>query len=146
MGYYVTLEESTFTLPTDELDEAYRRMCNLNERDDLKNGGSYSGGKMTAKWFSWMPENYPETCENADSIFRELGFQTEQSAEGLKLVGYDSKTGQEELFLQAVCDLAAADSRMYWIGEDGQRWMYEYGGERPVCYEATVNYLPLEDN
>jgi hypothetical protein len=142
MGYYVTLTESSFRIPHKNLDEAYKRMCELNKHDDLKRGGSFGGDGTSEKWFSWMDANYPETCTNAAAIFEDLRFEIEITDTHLVLARFDCKYGQEELFLAAISDLAEPGSQMYWEGEDNQRWMFTYGGKTPIEYEAKVEYVP----
>jgi hypothetical protein len=66
MGYYVRIVNSTARIPAANLDRAYQRMCALNHtHDHVKRGGSWGGGKQTAKWFSWMDADYPATCADA---------------------------------------------------------------------------------
>lgn len=132
MGYYVHVRESNAIIPAENLDEAYRRMCALNvTHDHLKRGGSYSGGRMTAKWFSWMDENYPETCKDAAEILEALGFECDSTdAGGLDVMYYDNKSGQEDLFISAIADLFVPGSFIHWQGEDGEqyRWEFDEGG------------------
>ena len=131
MGYYVHIEESNCMLPAKNYALAYWRMCALNDHDELKRGGS-----RTEKWFSWMGKNYPETCEDAKDILVELGFDMEETNDGLTIYGYDSKSGQEELFLAAISDLLITVNGMYdsghkpfivWRGEDDMVWKDVYG-------------------
>lgn len=124
MGYYVTLENSTFNIPADKLDEALARLKALNHKPGVeKRGGSWGPGGQTAKWFSWMSEKYDEEVNSAEEVFEALGFEVECNPDdGLTLVGYDSKTGQEDLFIDEVADLAAPGWFMEWRGEDGEKW------------------------
>jgi hypothetical protein len=123
MGYYVTCTDSNFVIPQENLGKAYEALCALNERDDLKTGGSWSGGKKTEKWFAWMDPDYPSTCPDAESIFRELGFETDHDSKGgLCILYYDNKSGSEDLFLEAVAPYADEGSYLVWRGEDGEMW------------------------
>ena len=140
MGYYVHIEDANCKLPAKHYDVAYWRMCELNKRDELKRGGSYSknedGTENVTKWFSWMEENYPETCKTALEILEELGFEVEDQEDGLAIYGYDNKSGQEELFLASISDLLVTVDGMYdsgnkpfivWRGEDDMVWKDIYG-------------------
>jgi hypothetical protein len=128
MGYYVRIVESTAVIPAENLNRAYEKMCDLNvTHDHIKRGGSWSGGKQTAKWFSWMDANYPETCKDAKEVLEELGFNTEYNQKGdLLITEYDSKTGQEELFLEAISNEAFGEIR--WVGEDGYQYSTVFAG------------------
>lgn len=129
MGYEINITDANFTIPAKNLDAAYQEMCALNQHDDLKHGGSSTG----AKWFPWMDQNYPETCKNAQDILEQLGFHTETQMDGsLSLVSYDSKVGQEDLFLDVIAPFVANGSYIEWKGEDGDRWRHEIDGGRLI--------------
>lgn len=150
MGYYVHIEKSTFVIPSENLDEAYRRMCQLNFAvpNSEKRGGSWPGkdqaphtGPDKHCWFSWMPSNYHETCSSAEAILNELGFETETDGDGNLLIRfYDSKSGQEDLFLESICDLAKG--YIIWQGEDGDVWGETYGGTK-VIRKSQTDYMHL---
>lgn len=128
MGYYIETTDINFIIPTDKLAEAYTILCELNSHNDLKSGGSYDSNGKTAWWFAWMPENYPETCADAQAIFEELGFETELTDTGLSLLQYDSKAGSEDIFINAVGHLVSPDSFIEWLGEDGARTRWTPAG------------------
>jgi len=125
MGYYVRLEESTAVLPKKHQAEAYRRMCALNDNDDLKQGGCF-GPDGEEKWFSWMDSNYPDTCADAKAILADLRFWFDENEDGdLLFTEYDSKAGQEDLFIFTIGNLMTG--YMVWSGEDGDKWRWEFG-------------------
>lgn len=135
MGYNVMLTAADYRIDKDKLDAAYRAMCELNKRDELKTGGSYGQrpdgtyGQISTH-FAWMDANYPQTCQDAAQIFKELGFGVAVDGNGtLSLEGYDSKAGAEELFLAAAAPFARPGSYVEWEGEDGERWRTDYNGE-----------------
>ena len=129
MGYYVNIDSSTFMILKKDYEDAYVAMCALNQFDNIKRGGSYHKDPDTDevtenKWFSWMTPNYPDICLTAEDIFQELGFEINTSETGLEICGYDNKTGQEDLFLEACCPWASGF--IIWNGEEGDRWMDNY--------------------
>lgn len=149
MGYYVTILESTFQIPAENLDAAYEAMCRLNYTvpNAEKRGGSYSSdeisknnapefGPYKAAWFSWMDWNYHETCKSAEEILYKLGFFFSYDDEGnLHIDGYDSKTGQEDLFLKSICSLATG--YIVWKGEDDAIWGETYDGNEVIVRHRT---------
>jgi hypothetical protein len=148
MGYYVSIDSSTFVLEAKHYDEAYKAMCALNLFDTIKRGGSFitdpeTSVKTEAKWFSWMSPNYPETLTTANQIFQELGFEISVSDLGTELSGYDSKTGQEDLFLEACCPWAYGN--IEWRGEDGSRWMDNYDHVTVRRYSQSEEWLQDKD-
>jgi hypothetical protein len=142
MGYYVTLEESHFFLPIENYEKAYQAMCLLNKtHDHLKHGGSWSGGKQTEKWFSWMPSNYPEILPDAISILESLGFQVAHDERGINHLYYDSKTGQQELFLEAIAPYVETGSYLVWRGEDGDRWATKFADGQISAHGVVTTIL-----
>ena len=142
MGYYVTIDSSTFMIETKHYEETYKAMCALNVFDKIKRGGSHHKDKDTGevteqKWFSWMLPNYPEVNKTTPEILQELGFEINTSATGLEIFGYDNKTGQEDLFLEACCPWASGN--IYWTGEDGDKWMDYYDGV------IVKRYYPVDE-
>ena len=140
MGYYVHIEDSNCMLPHKHADLAYWRMCALNDHDELKRGGS-----RTEKWFSWMEKNYPQTCKDARDVLVELGFDMEETNDGLTIYGYDNKSGQEELFLAAISDLivtAHGDDKPFivWRGEDDMVWKDLYGEREVRSLQGTITF------
>lgn len=142
MGYFVTLENSTFVIPAENLEEAAARLKALNHKPGVvKNGGSYSGGQQTAAWFSWMDEDYDQKLHTAKEIFEALGFDVSDTDEGgISLDYYDNKVGQEELFINEVSDLATPGWVMVWRGEDGEVWRHSAQGieEGKVLFRPEV--------
>jgi hypothetical protein len=131
MGYYVYISESNFRLPKEKFQEAYERMCELNDHDELKNGGAYGGDlpEQTSrynpnKWFSWMPYNYPEVCKDVISIFDALGFEDLTYNENGDLVDfrYSNKLGSERYFLECLGGLIDNGSYIIWKGEEEDDW------------------------
>ena len=126
MGYYVQIDDIDFTIPAEKLADTYTALCALNtdpQYADKKSGGSWGVGGRTASWFSWMTENYHETLTSAEDIFKELGFDTSTDDEGnLSLLGYDNKTGAEDLFIEHAGKFADEGWYIIWRGDDGGTW------------------------
>lgn len=138
MGYYVNIVTTNAVIKEEDLDEAYRLMCELNKDDSKKNGGSFSS-KETIRNFSWMDANYPDTCKNAREILEELGFDVDESGSGdLEFSNYDSKTGQEDLFLSSISHLITGE--IEWRGEDGNQWKDVFGKDGMVSKQGRVVY------
>lgn len=141
MGYYVRIVKSTAMVLAENLDRVYQIMCELNNHNELKYGGSWSGGKQTEWWFSWMDANYPETCKDAFDIFKMLGFECDYDEQGnLHLIDYDQKTGQEDLFLKAITNYMTGMIR--WVGEEGDVWDTEFDGDKII--DAVADRLAIE--
>ena len=155
MGYYVQTVGGYFRIPEGNIDDAYRAVCLLNERDDLKSGGAYGGDidrntprpegldYHPGRWFSWMDANYPDTCPTLASVFESLGFTViHREGEGLYLEEYDSKIGQEELFLATIAPYCDRSSSFEWRGECGEMWRHSISDEgRLLVWECEVSFI-----
>ena len=128
MGYYVTLLDADFIIPeTEEVLNVLKELNNGNE--DIKRGGSYGGSGKREFWFSWMPADF-SVFTTVASVFEALGFETkkieeisvEHPYERVALVGYDSKTGQEDIFIEAVAPFVEHGNHLEWRGEQGEVW------------------------
>lgn len=153
MGYYVR-GHGSFSIDTNNIDKAYQAMCELNNQDDLKRGGRYGGGGVDqdsprpdglnyhpARWFSWMDANYPDTCADFDAILKQVGFDFSTSYNEdvvTYLMNYDNKTGQEDLFMEAIAPFVIS-GEFEWSGEDGHKWKWEYAdGKMDTLVAHTV--------
>ena len=121
MGYYVQLTDADFIIKENEETLAALRAMPKKYKA-IQRGGSSNG----EKWFSWMNDESIENAESVQSVFEMLGFECTADAYGVKgqfsLDSYDSKTGQEDLFLAVVAPFVANDSYTEWRGEDGEVW------------------------
>ena len=132
MGYWIEAMDVDFVIEKENLEKAYDALCELNKHDNLKYGRtgltskpkySTSVSKNPGKCFSWMDWNYDEIFETAQEILEELGFETILNADGdLEVHSYNSKSGSEEDFLNAVAPFAKDGSYTEWRGEDGFMW------------------------
>jgi len=151
MGYYVNIIGADATLPAEKLDEAYARLVELNDHDEWK-----SGGTTTERWFAWLDRDYPTKFSTAQQILEEVGFEIETNEDGLgniSIMGYDGKTGCEDIMLWAIADLFEAGSEIEWRGEENETWLQRFGGGKKmtqvggvVTYpeDKAVEYMPFD--
>lgn len=156
MGYYVN-GYGHLTIEKSKLGDAYKALCALNDRDEIKRGGSYGGGGVDqssprpeglsyhpARWFSWMDANYPDTCPDLVSVLTSLGFElVEKDAPNDKVicwdVMYDNKMGQEDLFTEALAPYVAT-GEIYWTGEEGEKWREVFINGSYKRQSAVITY------
>ena len=137
MGYYVEYE-GTITIPAERERDIFHALRGLNKLDYLKRGGSWSGGGQTEKWFSWMPSDVNEWGDTAWEILHELGFNFD-GTDDTRRVWYDNKTGQEELFLQALVRNGGTVD-LECRGEDGYVWKYTTENDNLVTKTGRIVY------
>lgn len=151
MGYYVAITHSTVVIPSVNIDAAYDAVMALNSRDDIKRGGSWPGSKEPKpegmeyhphKWFSWMPANLRE-LKTLSEVLSALGFGCTGEPGGDILVEfYDNKTGQEDIFFEALAPYIKSGTVMEWEGEDRllYRWVFEDGVMHLQYGDVTVSW------
>lgn len=150
MGYYVTLKQSTVSIPKSKEKEALAALHALNEtHDHLKTGGSYGPKESDRrKWFAWMPENLKELT-TLEEFLSCVGFEVAYNSpkDQYNITGYDSKTGAEKLFIWALTpfiqktdatDLAPAS--MEWQGEDGSQWLWTFQDGKMIEEEGMIRW------
>lgn len=144
MGYYVKIKKSNVVFPAKNLPTILQIWKDLNkpENDAKKNGGSYKGGECVEKWYSWMEKDYDKTCNSVEEVLYMLGFDTDTIDNGDVLItGYDSKTGQEDLFFEAVRDYITGT--ITWQGEEGETFKWKFQKELPIDSVAVCKSLGL---
>lgn len=120
----------------DNLDAAFKCLCELNNQDHLKTYGSDHRPKEDCH-FAKLPWNYPETFSGfgVNGILIQLGFETNQIDEGdLRVVsfgndGYPQKAGDEEHFFDALAPFIESGGVITWIDENQERfqWLFVNG-------------------
>ena len=128
MGYYVNISASNIKIKAENKQAAYDAVCAINDPkyNHLKNGGSHGPDGRTY-WYSWMPENYPEQTETLEDVLELLGFELGYDMDGSIIeLGYDNKTGNEDVFFLAMAPYVEAGSYIMWRGEDGATWAWEF--------------------
>jgi hypothetical protein len=141
MGYEVYIKDGSIEVKKEHLDAAYAAVVALNDNDEIKQGGCFPQVEWDKakdrwnpnKWFSWMPYNYPETCKNLKEVMEELGFDTEEMANGdLLIVSYNSKMGDEREFLFAIAPYVTPGGYLDWVGEDDAHWRAKFNGKTMI--------------
>lgn len=138
MGYYVSMRDSNFSIP--ESDEVLQVLKDANWKyQNYKNGGSFGRGEST-RWFSWMPSDYDQVVTSVAEVFELLGFEVDKTLTHCTLMNYDSKIGQEDLFLALVAPFVEEGSWIEWQGEDGASWRHEVVNGRLHVRDAYIQY------
>lgn len=139
MGYYVNIVSSNAGIRPEVQPTvlAIWKAMNAPEFDSFKNGGSWGGGKQTAKWYSWMDEKYDQICHTVESVLDMLGFEYDVMADGeIIITNYDSKTGQEDLFFEAVKPYITG--HITWEGEEGEQWTWNFDDKNDEMATGSV--------
>ena len=147
MGYKIRIIDSNFAIPYDYLDHAYKTLCELNTKDELKRGGVHSGklyekpqdstsvSTNPNKWFNGLDWNYDEIYKSTEEILHALGFETEILQSGdLEIVGFKGEMGDEDFFLEDLAPFVEDGSYIEWINDDDLVWKYTFlQGDMEIC-------------
>jgi hypothetical protein len=152
MGYYIRITHSNVVIPAENLDASYAALVALNARDDLKSGGAWPGrddpkpegaDHHPHRWFSWMPADL-KTLPTTAAILECLGFELQESEDGtIEIYGYDSKAGDEEIFLLTLAPYIKPNTEIEWMGEENEQWKLVFKNGRMYRYEAEALWNEL---
>lgn len=141
MGYYVSLTSANWEIEDNPRSlQAIRSMP--TKYRSLMRGGSSNG----EKWFSWMNNADIENAKCVEDVFKALGFSTEPGSKPntFMLTAYDSKTGQEDLFILVMAPWTTEGSNMEWTGEDNEMWRYYIEDGKLMYQQAQISWNDSE--
>lgn len=150
MGYYVNIIDSNIFIDKKHFKTIYDKMCELNNHDELKRGGSYGGNNdkqegdkySRNKWFSWMDWNYPETCSNLQEILMQIGFEVRYDDYGnIVSMGYENKTGNEEYFLACFAGFVPDGNYIEFLGEEPNDYYRFYYADGKCFFQKAVTTI-----
>lgn len=137
--------EGSILIPAGKLDDAYEALVELNRRDDLKSGyspfeedapSSKSVSMSPSKNFAWMAWNYDELFSTAAEILERVGFEVEETDDGIDITYYNDKKGDEREFIEAIAPFTEEGSMMEWLDEYGNEWRWVFEGTQMI--EETI--------
>ena len=158
MGYYVNITNSNFHMLSGQKEQAYKAVCAINDPkyNHLKRGGSSGPDGKSEHWYSWMPADYPSQTETLEDVLELLGFELWHNSNGdIVGLGYDNKTGNEEIFFLAMAPYVTPESWVMWTGEDHANWAWEFAEGtmylrsvemRPAGERTSITYLHVNDD
>jgi len=129
MGYYMTQLNSVFRIPKENEEKALDAVKKLSEREDLMSGGSWSNGKKTESWFSWVDMKELAKADTLDKAVREWGWDLLRSQEGGAIDGIvfeGEKMGDDDVLLRALAPYVEDKSYIEMRGEDDAMWKWSF--------------------
>lgn len=134
MGYHIEIEDANLTIKAEVQEQVIHIWKELNSPryDNQKRGGG-GGGK---KWYSFMTEDYDKNCKTIDDILEELRFDIKRMPNNdVKIVDFQSKLGQEDVFFKAISHLIEPGQYLLWKGEDGSQFAWSFDGKKLLNVE-----------
>lgn len=137
MGYYISTPQTSFSIRTSDLPRFFDLVANLMSDKNVEengNGGSYTNGKQSSWWYSWVnTEDVRKAVADRDisRIFECWGYDLELLREEDGITHYyldirdgDAKIGDEEKFFAAIAPVVIHGCFVDVRGEDGERWRW----------------------
>jgi hypothetical protein len=140
MGYCMDLRASKFNIPESlkaKALEAIKGIMGPENRHKM-HGGSWTGGKQTGWWYSWVKDEDVLKCITLDSAMALWGWPVELDAagnvDGIRFEG--EKIGQEDEMFKAIAPYVEDGSYVEMGGEDGALWRWSWA--RGKFYERSA--------
>lgn len=125
MGYNVSTMDVCFTIPAENVDQAYAEMCRANDH-------------FTERFPSFNIFDQ-EQCSNAIEAFRNIGFDADTDITGDIIVyGFDGKSKNEEKIFEAIAPYVEPNSYIEWRGENGEMWRNVFENGRMITQNGEI--------
>jgi hypothetical protein len=155
MGYYVRTRDHDMVIRPDKLDEFFEIVKAMFQPEVVKSvgrGGSWGPDGKDKSWYSWVDSDRMLTMvgeRSIEGVFHEWGFEDPEydMDTGALSFWYDSKTGQESLFLTEIAPVVESGSYIEWSGEEGEIWRDMFDGTvmRQVDAQITFEFPPEDE-
>lgn len=138
MGYYVNIDDADFCVPTENLDAAMNALRELDKRGELKNRTYFADGSEAPSHFSWMPKDWAETTTSLREFLALARFECGEDEDGVYIFGFNSKAGDERLFLNAIAPFVRDGSYIIWLGENGEKYRDRFADGKMLSSDARI--------
>lgn len=128
MGYCMHQRGCDFFIPKKNKAKALAAIKKLAERKELMGGGSWSNGKQTDKWFSWVQTDEFVKAKTLKDAMVAWRWQIEEDDKGnVTSVYFDGeKAGDDEHLLRAIAPFVQDGSWIEMQGEDEAIWKWKF--------------------
>jgi hypothetical protein len=141
MGYCMEQMGASFAILPENVMKALKAVKAMHKRVDQNGGGgSWKNGKTTARWYSWVSEDF-HLKNTLSEILHEWRWEIEHGEEG-GVIGIQfegEKLGDDEQLFDAIAPFVEEGSYIEMMGEDGTRWRWEFDGKMVV--EQTMEQI-----
>ena len=143
MGYCMNQQNSSFNIKPENEQKALEAIQALAYRVEVDgSGGSYSGGKKTEAWYSWVTTREFVEAKSLSAAIQAWNWETEEDVDG-NIVDIDfigEKLGQDDVFLHAIAPYVEAGSFIEMSGEDGALWRWVFDGNEMEEKQANISW------
>lgn len=144
MGYCIEQRDCDFRIKAENVDKARDAIRALAGRVSEGGGGTYKGGEVVEKYFSWVrTEDFANaaTLDEALNAWRwEIEYNGDGSGDVAWIMFHGEKYGDEEKLLSAIAPYVEAGCFIEMQGEDGALWRWTFDGSAMVERTATITW------
>lgn len=148
MGYCISQIGSEFFMAADQQSAALEACKVLAGHADQGTGSSYSNGRTTARWFSWLNGTPFDTSWNGpfrssmNEVFDDWRYKATFNEDGdiIRIDFTGEKIGDEIEFFKAIAPYVKPGSYLEMSGEDGARWRWYFDGVTCEEQAAKITY------
>lgn len=141
MGYCMDLRDFDFVIPADRAGDA---LAAVQALDPVTRGagGTWSGGRKTESWFSWVTTSEYKNATDIGEAFDAWRWELRQDSNGdWSLVGFNGeKLGDDAILFEAVAPFVKSGSFVEMQGEDGARWRWVFDGKTCKEKEGRISW------
>lgn len=142
MGYNAR-GTGSITIDSSKLDKLFLavRMM-LNENNIIQNG-VLTNRNLSNRSYAWVDsDDLRSACskKNLKMVFQCWGFSIEATKNTDEyIIDFDNKLGDEEIFMKRIAPFISR-GEIFWTGEDGAMWKYEYKEGQVRVFSAKIVY------
>jgi hypothetical protein len=142
MGYCMDMQDCKFHIPAAHFADALAAIKALMHNTEAMTGGSWSGGVMVERWYSWVNTNEVLEAETLSDALAAWRWEAHLSENGDVTYLYfrGEKSGQDDVLFRAIAPYVTSGSYVCMRGEDGALWRWYFDGSRCVEQEGKVFY------
>lgn len=140
MGYYINQESANFTILKENFSRCLEAIKGLMSQTDKMTGGSFSGGKQTDRWFSWVNTDSvlsAQTLVDALDAWRwDAKLDNDENIYHIFFRG--EKAGSDDNLMKAIAPFVKCGSYIQMRGEEGEVWRWFFKGGKMYHQEAKL--------
>jgi hypothetical protein len=135
MGYCMWQDDCDFVIKAANFPAALQAIKDLMVNKEEMDGGSWSGGVMVERWYSWVHTDAVMESETLIDALSAWRWDAEERENGdIYFISFTGeKSGQDEILFRAIAPYVKNGSYICMRGEDGALWRWYFDGG--VCKE-----------
>ena len=144
MGYYIEQRDCDFRIKAENVSKALDALKALASRVNEGGGGTYKGGQLIEKYFSWVTTEEFANATTLEEALWAWHWEVEYCGCGCGDVAWimfqGEKYGDEPKLLEALAPYVEAGCFIEMSGEDGALWRWSFDGSDMEEKSANISW------